>query len=174
VTYKDPLHIPYAELVVWHNGKENMMLNKSLLDQLNRWTSLDLLKELHSKRLHIEDEMEEINSEGLPKDKIKNLHDQWTENQYKLQKAWGFQEDGKKHRFWDIPACKCPKMDNDERYPTGYYVISEGCKLHWTLLEWRKEVKNGTSRMDHGNLFRRLWSSFSLGCLPKWARHWFK
>lgn len=131
MTYKDPLHIPSAELVVWHEGKEHMMLNKSLMDQQNCWTNLKLLKELHSKRLHVEDEMAEIDPFLDLPDAIKSLCNQWTDIQYQLQKAWGFSKNSKMHRFWDIPACKCPKMDNDDAYPSGYYVTVEDCKLHW-------------------------------------------
>ena len=56
--------------------------------------------------------------------------DAWTANEFALQKLWGFSEDYKFHRFWDMEGCKCPKMDNDDSYPTGYYVTIEDCPLH--------------------------------------------
>jgi len=130
-TYKDPLHVPSAKLVVWHKGKEKSLIDKALLDKQNCWQNLELIKELCSNRLHIEDQMAEIDSFLDLPDAIKNLNDQWTEIQFKLQEAWGFERNSKMHRFWDIPACECPKLDNDDAYPSGYYVIDENCKLHW-------------------------------------------
>ena len=58
------------------------------------------------------------------------LLEKWTENEYKLQDLWGFDRDSRYHKFWEIPSCQCPKMDNDDAYPTGYYTISGACKLH--------------------------------------------
>lgn len=46
----------------------------------------------------------------------------WAENQYALQRAWGFPEDPNYHRAWWIKGCTCPKMDNDDNYPTGYSI----------------------------------------------------
>jgi hypothetical protein len=53
-----------------------------------------------------------------------------TELEFQLQKAWGFQQDSKYHKFWERPRCTCPKMDNDDGYPYGYYTISGVCPLH--------------------------------------------
>lgn len=54
----------------------------------------------------------------------------WTTNQFSLQRAWGFEEDKNYHRFWDLPGCLCPKMDNNDNYPSGYYYVNFGCPLH--------------------------------------------
>ncbi len=47
-----------------------------------------------------------------------------------LQLQWFNKVDMKYYRFWDIPKCTCPKLDNSERYPYGNYIISESCKFH--------------------------------------------
>lgn len=47
-----------------------------------------------------------------------------------LQLQWFNKVDMKYYRFWDIPKCVCPKVDNTERYPYGNYIISENCKFH--------------------------------------------
>lgn len=54
----------------------------------------------------------------------------WTANEYKLQELWGFPKSSAYHRFWDAEGCTCPRLDNDDAYPTGYYVINETCPLH--------------------------------------------
>jgi hypothetical protein len=53
--------------------------------------------------------------------------------EFELQKLWGFPEDSKFHRFWHTPKCTCPKLDNDDNYPSGYYSINLQCKLHGGL-----------------------------------------
>ena len=50
-----------------------------------------------------------------------------------LQLQWFNKVDMKYYRFWDIPKCDCPKVDNTERYPYGNYIISENCKFHQNL-----------------------------------------
>jgi len=125
MSYKDPFHIPAKRLVVEHNGEEVMLLNKQLLDQQNAWENLELIKKLHNIRLNVEDLLGDTS--GANKKLLLNT---WTTVQFALQRAWGFPEDKNYHRFWDIPSCDCPEMDNDDRYPTGYYVVSGKCDLH--------------------------------------------
>jgi len=117
----DLLHIPSARLVVWYKGEEALMLNKALLDQQLCWENLERLKDLHVRRLEIEDAME---------DRSYVTTNIWTEIQFQLQDAWKFPRDSRYHRFWDIPSCTCPKLDNDDRYPSDLYIIDMSCRLH--------------------------------------------
>lgn len=50
--------------------------------------------------------------------------------EYLLQDAWGFPRDKNYHKFWYIFGCLCPILDNEERYPTGVYIINGECPLH--------------------------------------------
>lgn len=50
--------------------------------------------------------------------------------EYALQRAWGFPQSEKYHRFWEAPRCICPKMDNEDRYPSGSYVVMTTCPVH--------------------------------------------
>jgi len=52
------------------------------------------------------------------------------EIEFNLQELWGFEKNKNYHRFWERPYCTCPKMDNDDAYPYGLYVISSSCILH--------------------------------------------
>ena len=47
-----------------------------------------------------------------------------------LQVLWGFPTDINYYRFWEVPCCICPRMDNEDSYPSGYYVINSQCWLH--------------------------------------------
>ena len=118
----DDLHVPHADLVVWHDGKEHMMLNKGLLDQQNCWENLKTIKLLHGLRLMLEDYMAvEATPEGLG---------EWTDIQFLLQEAWKFPANAKYHRFWDMKGCTCPKLDNTNAWPTGHYVKKQECPIH--------------------------------------------
>ena len=118
---KDPLHVPYEKLTVYYKNKPQLILNKELLDSQNCWENLYEIKKLHLHRLKVEEAIANGNTKLLPK---------WTEIQFKLQKAWKFPEDAKYHAFWTIPGCNCPKMDNNDRYPLGNYIVNEKCKIH--------------------------------------------
>ena len=47
-----------------------------------------------------------------------------------LQDLWGFEENEDYFRFWEVPYCLCPKLDNEDAYPTGYYVVNGNCPVH--------------------------------------------
>lgn len=63
-------------------------------------------------------------------DVAKDLYSIWLKNETTLQKMWGFDEDVKYIKWWNYPRCTCPKMDNDDAYPSGYYVTSGNCPIH--------------------------------------------
>ena len=70
-------------------------------------------------------------SEGCTRDGLqKELYKEWMSVERKLQDLWGFDEDDDKIKFWTFPACSCPKMDNNDRYPYGYYIVNDGCLIH--------------------------------------------
>ena len=53
-----------------------------------------------------------------------------TQIDFKLQEIWKFKEDSSYHRFWELPKCDCPKMDNMDTYGTGHRYINPNCLLH--------------------------------------------
>lgn len=126
MNYKDPLHVPRANLIVTHKGREVLLLNKRLLDKQNCWENLDKIKALHSERLHLNDMM----YESEDKDFLALCDAYYTLIEFELQEAWGFSLNKKFHTFWERPQCKCPSIDNTDSYPYGYYVITVECPLH--------------------------------------------
>lgn len=51
--------------------------------------------------------------------------------EFKLQRLWGFKQDPNFHSwFFRIPGCTCPKMDNQERIGTGYFIRTLDCPFH--------------------------------------------
>lgn len=118
--------IRYSQLVVEYQGEPKLTLNRRLLDSQDCWDNLETIKSLHRDRFRIEESLGVVNDI----DQLNILTNKWTEVQYNLQTAWGFEMNSNFHRFWEIPACTCPSMDNMDRYPTKDYLISDNCKLH--------------------------------------------
>ena len=58
------------------------------------------------------------------------LYPLWLLNEQTLQKLWGFEQNDNYIKWWNYPHCACPKMDNDDAYPTGYYIYTFGCPIH--------------------------------------------
>ena len=67
-------------------------------------------------------------------EELKSLADRVTQVEYRLQDAWGFPRNIDYHRFWEMPKCTCPKMDNDDAWPSGHYVINFGCPVHGGII----------------------------------------
>ena len=46
------------------------------------------------------------------------------------QALWNFPVDPNHHRFFDMPGCTCPRMDNEERLGTPYKTYDTTCPIH--------------------------------------------
>ncbi len=114
------------EFIVEYEGKKVFMLNKQLMEKQDCLENLETIKAKHVERLGIHEKMKKTRS----KESLHLLDIQYTQVEFDLQELWKFRKDRKFHRFWNRPQCGCPTMDNEDAYPTGYYVISGGCKIH--------------------------------------------
>lgn len=52
------------------------------------------------------------------------------EIELELQKLWKFEQNINYYKFWYVPRCSCCKLDNDDAFPSGYYVINLSCPIH--------------------------------------------
>ena len=112
-----------------HNPK---LADKQGLDQTTR----DVIDKLQLLRGFLEDS---VVPEHPAAHKV-DTYNIWLENERLLQKLWKFEQNDKFIKFWNFPACECPSMDNNERYPTGHYIMSESCPIHGRqggLVEWK-------------------------------------
>lgn len=113
---------------VEYNGKHitrinaRLAISRGLSDEL-----LEYLKHLHCECYQLEQDI--YNALGDTA-RVKIGLARWHEIQFHLQYVWGFKKDINYHRFWDMPGCTCPLMDNDDAYPTGNYVINMECPIH--------------------------------------------
>lgn len=102
-------------------------LNSNLAkQQMLTQEDLDQIAELHHKKFYVLQRMKMTNDPGH----LKVLSLQVTELEFALQKAWGFEQDVRYHRWFEVPKCACPKMDNLERLGTDYPIINSNCPIH--------------------------------------------
>lgn len=47
-----------------------------------------------------------------------------------LQELWKFDINPNFYKYWYVPTCRCPKMDNNDNFPHGYYITQNDCPLH--------------------------------------------
>jgi hypothetical protein len=99
-------------------------LNREVIDKLH--ILRDLL-ENHSINLKGQDFTD---SEHTEVEYQKEIYKIWFENEKLLQKLWNFPDNEDFIKFWNFPACTCPKMDNDDNYPFGRYVQFQNCPIH--------------------------------------------
>jgi hypothetical protein len=90
--------------------------------------NLEILKELHVKRLGLFERITEA-VKSFP-EIVPNLMIEYTAGEFEMQDVWRFPQDENFHRFWDIPACTCPRMDNDDLVGSSHSVIDGACPLH--------------------------------------------
>ena len=112
-------------LTVYFNEKPVLVLNGRLLEKQKAWDNLDEIKSTHIKRLLIEEKMKNTDNPS----ELKELFEDWTDYQFVLQSLWGFKLCANFHKFWEVPKCKCPVMDNKDRYPISR-VINQECPVH--------------------------------------------
>ena len=56
------------------------------------------------------------------------------EYEFKLQEAWGFEQNVNNHSWWfRVPHCTCPAMDNEDYVGTELNVFTTGCPVHGEL-----------------------------------------
>lgn len=108
-------------------GKHICYINPSLVVKQH----LDFEKVALIKKLHVlKARVIEIMENSVTKSALRNGADTITQIEFMLQGAWGFTKDKNFHRWWEVPKCECPKLDNAERYGTEYTITNKDCPIH--------------------------------------------
>ena len=116
--------LPYA---VIHNGMLLNCLNPALINRNGLSTKeVEHLKRLHCELYEVYLKMEATDD----KTELRDLAKEVTRIEFEQQKNWRFFQDEKKHRWFDVPKCRCPKVDNEERLGTPFKIISADCPIH--------------------------------------------
>lgn len=116
-----------TEVVV--DGKSVTYLNSNLITkQKLNIDDVERIKALHRAkyRVHKLAHMVDVSFNEI----LKQLAKLETDIEFELQRAWKFPLNRDYHRFWNFPRCQCPFTDNEDAYPTGYYVTNSSCPVH--------------------------------------------
>ncbi len=114
---------------VYHHGELKFFVNKDLLKKQKVLHNLKKIKELHVYALGITELMIQMNPISDEED-LRTCDEELTEIEFKLQELQGFKRDVIYHQFWRRPHCRCPFLDNCERYPTENSIVNGNCPLH--------------------------------------------
>lgn len=105
-----------------------MAANLELAKHMNVSTeNIAKINDLHINRDDIESKIKLAVTENRD---VALLLAEWRLNEYTLQRLWGFPENENYFREWNIPCCTCPKIDNEDRYPSNHYYYSGTCPIH--------------------------------------------
>lgn len=116
----------WEDFDIYYNKVYQYSINRNMLENQGKVNELEEIKALHLKKLSYVERLEASDDADV----LKFYANEITDVEYALQKAWGFQINVNYHRFWILPKCKCPTMDNEDRYPHGHYLVSSVCALH--------------------------------------------
>jgi len=62
--------------------------------------------------------------------KLKLLAKLFDELEFMQQEQWNFPQDPNFHRFFELPGCTCPKLDNEDALGTIYRITDLQCAAH--------------------------------------------
>jgi len=113
--------------IVEYPGREPFYINPNLCKkQKITLEGLGELRTLHLGVQNILNAMEHTDDVGT----LKVLNMEWKRLQFELQQVWGFEQNANFHHWYTVPKCRCPKIDNAERWGTGYGIVSGACPIH--------------------------------------------
>ena len=103
------------------------MINYDLARKRN--LSDETILEIEELYLDREDWLKELKF-GSQYVNLKEVNSTLDNIELRLQSLWGFDLNPNYIKFWNRPRCTCPKTDNNERFPHGYYITNGDCPLH--------------------------------------------
>ena len=110
------------------DGKVVTCLNSYLAKRQNcSEDDIKRIRKLHALKYRLHTMAKENLDDG---DMLRMLAKQDDEIEFELQRSWHFPIDAKFHRPWNFPGCTCPRMDNEDMYGTGHFVIDLSCPVH--------------------------------------------
>jgi len=148
LTIKQKIYRIAEELIEKRDWIEHQMSNlpptdPKLLELRDEW-----VEKLIEKRDWIEHQMSDL----PPTDpKLLELRDEWVENEFRLQETWKFGRNADYHREFNLPHCKCAKMDNEDYVGTSLRSINPACIYHGGVFraeEIPEEAKNSIQALS--------------------------
>jgi len=116
--------------LVEYRGRK-IILNQLLVEKQHvDDETIELIKQRHQQRIDRVIEMENTDSISGLVELAKDI----TEIDYVLQELWGFDADESKHRWFEIPKCTCPHLDNIDLIGTKQRRTSLTCPVHMGMM----------------------------------------
>jgi len=113
--------------VRFSNGDYVTTLNSNMArDQNVSSENIEMLKETHILRALIFAAMERTDNITT----LKNFAKMFERLEFLQQELWGFKKDSNWHQWFDVPKCKCPKLDNADRIGSEESVMNSDCPIH--------------------------------------------
>jgi len=109
-----------------YNGKVIGAVNFMFLQQCDAAHNLELIKEAFIEKHKLYLQMKTTRSKA----KLIELAEEAHCLEFIIQDLYGFPMNTDFHRFWTMPHCSCPVMDNEDNYGSGFAVTSGECKIH--------------------------------------------
>lgn len=136
-TYQKTIRTDCGSVKIWYKRKDGttFYLNPHLIRERKiGWMAIKGIIKAHKEKDAIINAMMcvQVNHINMIKH-LRLLAKEVTKIEYRLQKLWHFKKDKKFHRFWELPHCSCPRMDNEDRYPSKNYIINYSCILHGSV-----------------------------------------
>ena len=118
---------PERQKYVVYAGKYTMALSRTFLVRNKAERNLELIKELFQKKFKLFSRMERSKKQKTLMDLAELV---WL-NEQEIMKAFNFEVNKNFFRFWEMPGCTCPHMDNQERWGLDHGFIHSGdCPIH--------------------------------------------
>jgi len=103
------------QFIVNYRGKPMSEVSMRLTKVQDVYRMLPNIKLLHWTRHYLNEIMSSTNDVT----KLRRADAIYDRLEARLQELWDFPVDAKYVKFWYRPGCRCPRMDNDDAYPTG-------------------------------------------------------
>lgn len=130
-----------TKYAIERDGEVKHYVNPTLCQNRNiDDATLEEIKALHHEREDLFDLMRAMDPETDQRE-LSECGAEFHRIEYELQDLWGFGRNHRFHKFWDIPHCQCPKMDNNDNYPHGVYVYNLSCPVHGRVTQFIQETE---------------------------------
>jgi hypothetical protein len=114
-------HLRVGEGTKWDTGISSFFINSK-----KAWSNVEKIKERFNYKYDLFALMEDTEDVA----ELRNFAEEVKENELVIQKLFHFKSDTNYFRFWEMPKCKCPWMDNQERWGTDYHIYRLDCPIH--------------------------------------------
>jgi hypothetical protein len=109
------------------------MLNPKLVEK-QELTDADIqvIIDAHNERLHLFHRLEKVDPETLEgRAELRAGAARLEELEFKMQEGWKFPQSRDHHTWWyQIPHCRCPRLDNRDNFGTGQRFVARDCPVH--------------------------------------------